>query len=97
MLGIGSKIDDSVNQSAMLLSWGITILLVFLFLDYWGEFEFYKWEEAMDEGTFVIAVGIFFFAVLLSAYFIVQPFIYALVYAELESQQADEASYKSYS
>ena len=71
------------DGSSLLISWAITALLVYLFLDWWGQFTRPQWEETLDGQQFIILTALFFSATFLAAIYIVQPLIYSFVHSQL--------------
>ena len=59
------------DQSSMLIAWGLTALIVYIFLDYWGQFTRPEWEESLDETQFIV-LSLLLFAVtgLVAIYFV---------------------------
>lgn len=73
-----------------MIAWGLTALIVYVFLDWWGQFTRPQWEETLEPNQFIILSGLFFAATFLAAIYIVQPLIYSIVHSNMS---AAEASY----
>lgn len=81
--------DDS---SSLLISWGITALAIYLFLDYWGQFTRPQWEETLEPTQFIITSGLFFFATMIAGIYIVQPLVYSFVHTQFSGTTAAAAA-----
>lgn len=80
------------DSSSLLISWAVTALVVYLFLDWWGQFTRPQWEDSLDGEQFIIMSALFFAATFLAAIYIVQPLIYSFVHAELNTTASASAN-----
>ena len=79
------------DQSSMLIAWGLTALVVYVFLDWWGQFTRPQWEETLEPYQFIMLSGLFFAATFLGAIYIVQPLVYSIVHSSMQAEA--QASY----
>ena len=48
VISVGEVAQED-DQTIVLLSWGMTALIVYIFLDAWGQFTAPQWQETMDD------------------------------------------------
>ena len=81
-IAVGEAPEEK-DQSSMLLAWFLTALLVYIIVDYWGQFTRPEWEESLDSTQFIVLSLLFFAVTGLAAIYLVQPFLYSLVHSIL--------------
>jgi len=48
LLEVGEAASGDGDSSSLLISWAITALVVYVFLDWWGQFVRPEWENTLD-------------------------------------------------
>ena len=79
------------DGSSLLISWAVTALIVYLFLDWWGQFTRPQWEESLDSEQFIIMTVLFFAATFLAAIYLVQPLVYSFIHSQLSGTASASA------
>ena len=73
------EVEETDDSASVLISWALTALAVYLFLDWWGQFVRPEWQGTLDESAFIGMTALFFFATMLASIFIIQPLIYGFI------------------
>lgn len=42
------EVEETDDSASMLISWALTALVVYLFLDWWGQFVRPQWQETLE-------------------------------------------------
>lgn len=79
-----SALENSIDGTALFISWSICLILMYLIFDYWNAFLRESWQKSLSETAFLAVTAVFFAAVIIIFVFLIQPLIYSALKSSLE-------------
>ena len=79
-----SEIENDVDGTALFVSWSLSMIMMYLIVDFWNAFLRKSWQESLSETAFLAVTVLFFAALIIIFVFLVQPVIYAIVKSSIE-------------